>query len=102
MTVRARSKYDVSSSRTVSASRPSESDVKPTRSANRTLTTRRSATGTELAAGSERGTAALTEPGPAAVAAPSRRVPHSPQNRAFPAFAEPHDWQVATSRPPQA
>ena len=44
MTVRHRSKYPVSSSRTSSASRDSDSDVNPTRSPKRTDVTRRSAT----------------------------------------------------------
>jgi hypothetical protein len=76
MSERLASKYRVSSSRTSSASRDSASVVNPTRSANRTDTSRRSATGADwVVAGS--GAAAADTPG---LGAPASAVPHSPQN----------------------
>src|SRR3990172_7000079 len=66
MTSRARSKYRVRVSRTSSASRSSANGVKPTRSANRTLTRRRSATAPATAgakAGAPAGGAGRAGPG---------------------------------------
>src|SRR4051794_10867303 len=94
MTVRAVSKYRDSSSRTSSASRDSDKGVKPTRSANRTEQTRRSASGAN---------AGWPAPDAGAVTVASTD-PHSPQNFcAAPtgalqeghvsARAVPHSWQ---------
>src|SRR5438067_11825488 len=65
MTLRAVSKYRVRSSRTSSGSRLSDRPVKPTRSANRTETSRRSVAGMTIS--------------PASTAS-ARGAPHSPQN----------------------
>ena len=80
------SKYRESSSRTSSASRDSESGVNPTRSANSTVTSRRSA------AGASRTVAA---------AAPSRRLPHSPQKLTSGSLAAPQAGQLRASGVPQ-
>src|SRR5919109_4779205 len=94
MTVLDVSKYPDRSSRTSSASRDSESVVKPTRSANRTETSRRSATGAVWAAPAAAGVAA----GPAAASG----EPHSPQNFCPGGFAAPHEEQVAASAVPHS
>src|SRR5215213_2870800 len=88
MSVRASSKYPLSSSRTSSASRPSERVVKPTRSAKSTDTSRRSAVG---AAGARAGSAVA-----------ARGVPHSPQKRWPGGFAAPQAEHVAVSSVPHS
>ena len=105
MTVRARSKYSDSSSRTTSASRPSAIVVNPTRSANSTVTKRRSATGASIPAGAlPTATPASGRLAAAAASSLRRRVPHSPQKRAWgglllpqvghaAASLDPHSWQ---------
>ena len=99
MTSRAELEVPVSSSRTSSASRPSASVVKPTRSANRTETSRRSATGR---AGRARagGSATARRRRAAALGGPvaqSSREPHSPQKPRGRALTSPHDGQIAAS-----
>src|SRR5580704_14683834 len=90
MSERLASKYRVSSSRTSSASRDSASVVNPTRSANRTDTSRRSATGADwVVAGS--GAAAADTPG---LGAPASAVPHSPQNFRPDGFCAEHREQI--------
>ena len=69
ITVRARSKYSDSSSRTASGSRASDSGVNPTTSQNSTEHTRRSATGPAPVAATTAG-----------LAATASTAPHSPQN----------------------
>src|ERR1700720_264061 len=98
MSERLASKYRVSSSRTSSASRDSASVVNPTRSANKTDTSRRSATGADwVAAGS--GAAAADTPG---LGAPASAVPHSPQNFCPRGFAVPHEEQPSASPAPHS
>ena len=71
-----------------SASRPSDADVKPTRSAKSTETSRRSAAVRCRAAAPE---------------APLRSAePHSPQNFIVGAFAVPHDGQARASALPHS
>ena len=73
-----------------SASRPSEARVKPTRSANRTETSRRSAAGRRRrAAGSELRRCASADP-------------HSPQNFFAGAFAVPQAGQATRERAPHS
>src|SRR6266498_2333125 len=84
------SKYFERSSRTSSASRDSESVVNPTRSANSTDTSRRSAEGAgdrEAAAGA---------------GAPPRAEPHAPQNLFVGGFGVPHDAHTLASGLPHA
>ena len=87
MTSLARSKYRASSSRTASGSRPSASAVNPTRSANRTETRRRSATGAARGPGSGTDGCPGVEAAAASVAGDDEGIvtasvfPHSPQNR---------------------
>src|SRR5262249_14784412 len=99
------SKYRLRSPRTSSASRPSEYVVNPTRSANRMLTTRRSATGpgpfAPVVAGLARG-AGLGAAGAAALAPACSGVAHSEQNLAVgglivPQFGQPVASGVAHS-----
>ena len=74
-----------------SASRPSEADVKPTRSANRTETSRRSATGAAVLSGpAMRGCPELSD------------APHSPQNFAVGGFAVSHAGQASVSAVPHS
>src|SRR5438477_6600213 len=90
MSCREVSKYPESSSRTSSASRDSESDVNPTRSANSTETSRRSDSWGAAGVGTGEG-------------APSESaVPHSPQNLALGAFAVPQLGQARTRRLPHS
>src|SRR5579872_5165837 len=84
--VRATSKYAERSSRTSSASRPSESVVKPTRSAKSTDTRRRSAAAA----------------GRAGAASAARGLPHSPQKRAPGSFGEPQAGQARASGAPHS
>ncbi len=102
MTVRASSKYSERSSRTASASRPSAIVVNPTRSANSTVTKRRSATGAACAA--PMAVASGVGPRDAAAAASSlmSRVPHSPQKRAWGGLVDPHVGQAAASLEPHS
>src|SRR5581483_1711770 len=74
-----------SSSRTSSASRDSESVVKPTRSAKRTETRRRSAAAVVTGA-----------------AAPWSAAPHSPQNFSPPAIPAPQDGHACASAVPHS
>src|SRR5579872_1214989 len=75
------SKYRLKNSRTSSGSRFSEVDVKPTRSANRTVTRRRWATGGAGPADVETGGAAAAGLLRAAGAEPAASAkPHAPQN----------------------
>ena len=90
-TVRARSKYSDSSSRTASGSRASDNGVNPTRSQNSTEHTRRSATG-PAAAGAK-------TPGLAATAS---AAPHSPQNFWPGELAVPHEAQTSASAAPHS
>ena len=90
ITVRARSKYCDSSSRTASGSRASDNGVDPTTSQNSTEHTRRSATGP--AAGAK-------TPGPAATAS---AAPHSPQNFWPGEPAIPHERQTSASAVPHS
>src|SRR5437764_458016 len=90
--------------------------VKPTRSAKRTLTSRRSATGVAGPAAAEpfvgRAGAPVVvagcAPGPAdvvgaaAAGAPASPVPHSPQKRAVGAFAVPQFGHTLASRAPHS
>src|SRR6266571_1507647 len=93
ITCRHVSKYRERISRTSSASRVSERAVKPTRSANRTETSRRSATGVA--------SDPLAVPG--AVVAPSASdVPHSPQNFAPASFDVPQFGQSKASGDPHS
>src|SRR5262245_54474609 len=102
MTVVAMAKYCDSRSRTSSASRVSDSVVNPTRSPNKIVVSRRSATrwagsGDELAAA---GAAA----GGAVVAATTfpTGAPQSPQNRLPGSTAAPQEEQVSVSACPQS
>ena len=102
MTSVASSKYRVSVSRTSSASRSAANGVNPTRSANRTETSRISATG--ASAGAAAADSPFDAPGPATTAvpgapgaAPWRPVPHSLQNRAVGAFVVPQLGHVPDS-----
>src|ERR671930_1114507 len=94
MSRRLLSKYRESSSRTPSASRDSEIVVKPTRSANRTETSRRSATGAIGAGGSPAGATST--------ASRASGEPHSPQNLAPGEFATPQDGQATASGLPHS
>src|SRR5919201_798603 len=85
------SKYRERSSRTSSASRLSERVVKPTRSAKRTETRRRSA------AGACRGGGVL-----GVAAAAVRAVPHSAQKRCPSAYGAPHDGHASASGAPHS
>jgi hypothetical protein len=91
----AASKYLDRSSRTSSASRCSESVVKPTRSANRTDTRRRSVAGPvplgATAAGGASGRASAL-----------RGEPHSPQNLLSGVFGAEHDGQTSASGAPHS
>jgi hypothetical protein len=73
-----------------SASRPSDAAVKPTRSAKRTDTSRRSAAGAEAGGGV------------AGAGEPASAVPHSPQNLTPGAFGVPHDGQAVDSGLPHS
>src|SRR5206468_1654218 len=88
MRVRPVSKYRDSSSRTSSASRLSEREVNPTRSANSTDTRRRSAEG-----GSRGGSRRPV---------PRSGVPHSPQNLTPGSLGEPQDGQATASGLPHS
>src|SRR4051812_19174868 len=83
-------KYRSRSSRTVSASRDSERVVKPTRSANRIDTRRRSAVGVP------------GSPGAGVAPALRRSVPHSPQNLTPGALDVPHVGQAVASGVPHS
>ena len=72
-----------------SASRPSDADVKPTRSANRTVTTLRSATGP-------------FPPDETGAAVEVRAAPHSPQNLTPGGFAVPHAAHLIASAFPHS
>src|SRR6266511_3643759 len=100
MSVRQVSKYRDSRSRTSSASRVSESVVNPTRSANSSETSRRSA----VAAGCRvRPPGSRTEVVERPVAEfPPRAVPHSPQNLWPGGFAAPHEEQVMARAVPHS
>ena len=83
--------------------------MKPTMSANRTVTTRRSATGAGRLVRAIGPPVAPPGPAPGTTAAtgsdpPSTdsREPQSPQNRALGLFAAPHDAQIAVSREPHS
>src|SRR5687767_12815059 len=102
MTSRARSKYLVSVSLTSSASRSSAKGVKPTRSANRMLTNRRSAplsvagvaAVVALGCAAGVGVGRVRAVGVVAVAPPASGVAHSEQNFAdggltMPQFGQP-------------
>ena len=75
ITVRARSKYCDSSSRTASGSRDSDNGVNPATSQNNTEHTRRSATGTRPPLGAIDGATGATDPGSGSW------YPHARQNR---------------------
>ncbi len=92
--VRQVSKYRVNRSRTSSASRCSDNDVKPTRSANSTETSRSSVEGVWSARAAE---AAW----PGGTGDPPRAAPHSPQNRTPCSLAEPQVGQTRASGRPQ-
>src|SRR5215218_7215110 len=79
--------------RTSSASRPSENDVKPTKSTNNTDTRRRSVSGSC-------GSAAAVDEDDAASKANGE--PHSPQNLASAALVAPHAAQRRESRAPHS
>ena len=82
-----------------SASRPSASVVKPTRSANRIETRRSSAIGAALAVPAVRKAGWAVADGVAAATAPTTSgVAHSPQNFEVEAFAAPQDGQTAANR----
>ena len=98
MTSVARSKYVDRSSRTASGSRPSDRVVNPTRSANSTVTSRRSAIGASYA--TEAAEAGLMTAAPGV--APTSAVPHSPQNRALGWLAAPQLAQTAASFVPHS
>jgi hypothetical protein len=88
-----------------SASRPSASVVKPTRSAKRIETSRRSATGAlvEVAAEEiEDVELALEDAALAAVTPATSGVAHSPQNFDVDEFVAPHDGQIAASALPHS
>ena len=90
----------MSSSRVSSGSRTEESAVNPTRSVNRTDTSRRSATSAGVPVDAELERAA----GGAGTTPATRGVPHSPQNRIVGALAVPHDGHAKLSwapHPPQ-
>ncbi len=91
------SKYVSSSARTSSASRDSDRVVKPTRSAKRTETRRRSVVGLALEPAPADGDAL----GVAAASASPSALPHSPQNLAPGVFAEPQVEQLTARRWPQ-
>src|SRR5436189_6387974 len=94
MILRQESKYRDSSSRTSSASRDSDSGVKPTRSANSTETRRRSATGASTVA-------VAPVAAPLADASP-RGAPQSPQNLFPGGFSPPHVEQLIARALPQS
>src|SRR3954469_7439792 len=95
MIPRARSKQGARASRTSSTSRSSATGGKRTRSANRTVTWRRSATG------SWDGVVAVRASTGKAPAAP-RTDPHSLQNFASGSVGEPQVGQAAMRRVPQS
>src|SRR3954453_17936213 len=102
MTARARSKYADNNSRTASGSRLSDNGVKPTRSANRSETMRRSETGTASAGAAASAAATGGELATsAAVAAAPSDAPHSLQNFPEPAAA-PHCGHVAAMDAPHS
>src|SRR5262245_9150241 len=86
------SKYPERSSLTSSASRDSDREVNPTRSANRIETSLRSATG---ASGCPRPDRAA-----AAAAGPESEVPHSPQKPSSGPMGLPHDGHACASGDP--
>src|SRR5437660_2828512 len=88
--VRETSKYLDRSSRTSSASRDSDSVVNPTRSANRTLTSRRSVA---AAMGLGAATAGRDSGAP-------RDAPHSPQKSNWGSLAAPQEGHSFASAPP--
>src|SRR5439155_23402931 len=90
------SKYRVRSSRTSSGSLLSESEVNPTRSANSTETSRRSA------AGAGAGSAGLVAWAVAPVPPPFSPEPHSPQNLAAGGLAEPQAGHARARRFPHS
>src|SRR3990172_9955592 len=91
------SKYRESRSRTSSESRVSESVVKPTRSANSTETSRRSATGPGAASATGRATTEL-----GLVELGTRGVPHSPQNFTFGGLGVPQLEQASANEAPHS
>src|SRR4051794_34435411 len=96
------SKYRDSSSRTSSASRDSDSGVKPTRSQNRTEHTRRSVTSAgERTASEETGLSAPLRAA-AGLGTAANGVPHSPQNFCPASTAAPHDGQLAARPAPHS
>ena len=95
ITIRARSKYWDSSSRTTSGSRDSDNGVNPTKSANNTDTNRRSATGASRAGDGDSAARA------GAAAAGVSADPQEPQNRLPGGFDVPHAAQTAASGLPQ-
>src|SRR6516162_10236654 len=97
MSERLVSKYWASRSRTSSGSRDSDSVVNPTRSAKRTVTSRRSAADAGWTVGSRAGG---TETG--GLAATASTVPHSPQNFCSGGLAVPHDGHTTASAVPHS
>src|SRR5262245_63778098 len=97
MTSVASSKYADRSSRTASGSRPSDSAVNPTRSANSTVTRRRSATGASAGGVTPAEGGTLDDAGD-----PASCDPHSPQNRAVGGFDVPQLGHATASRAPHS
>src|SRR3990172_4811967 len=95
MTSRARSKYRVRTSRTSSASRSSANGVKPTRAANRTETTRRSATAGAFRPAPVLAGDAVATAAPSNVDGPVNGVAHWKQNLAPGGLVVPQDGQPA-------
>src|SRR3954462_11971519 len=102
MTCRAISKYLVRVSRTSSASRSSANGVKPTRSAKRTLTTRRSALSAPVGGWAVGATGRGRAPLAAAGAGPASAKPHSAQNFAPGTYGVEQLGQVDASAVPHS
>ena len=101
ITSEARSKYRVRSSRTSSASRPSENVVNPTRSTNSTLTSRRSATGADTSPDVEYSMGVSATPTRPSAGLGRRRVAQFVQNSALGGLTVPQVGQPGASGFPQ-